>query len=63
MKDSSIITEYEAGAQARNSGVPLQRNPHQPASLVLRSSWERGWVDANRDQQRRNRYDRRRQYA
>lgn len=63
MKDSSIIAEYHAGAQARQSGVPLQRNPHQPAAIVARSTWERGWIDANRDQQRKERYDRRRQYA
>lgn len=63
MRDFSIILEYKAGAQARQSGVPLQRNPHQPASPVLRSAWERGWVDTNRDLQRRVRYDRRRQYA
>lgn len=45
---------YDHGSKAYNEGVPLSRNPHNPAtSAGAHEAWRDGWLDASRARARR----------
>ncbi len=45
---------YEQGIKDYNEGIPLDRNPYNPAiSASAHEAWKDGWLDASRARGRR----------